>query len=773
MTDNIKIRTEDVSEILDPKIITTSAHSQLDVALGDTYADVLSKIAARSPNLNEKLALDNATLPSALNPYITLSELNTELAGKVAWKTVGLIGSGADYEGSNQQPFNDAIAAGASWIMVHPGTYTFSSSVALPTNIRMSGTSPNATKFVGACNPVLEIGAGASVSFLSVEQQASGAAVNLTGNGATVWNCVLTSPITSRALSGSSGLSDIKVWESAILVGKVAFTSLQDSYFHGLYFDSPTTQVLSLLAPVRTSVTACVFKSGQFAITSGTSCRIVANHFHDGSVNTTPISDVLFRANTPNTNNNEADDFTNLLQYIGSPSITTVDPAYSSNFGGIPGDDLTTRTGMLDLLIQWRYEERNWHLTANAETLTVTWNPVARTLTTSGQMNLISSHRIGKWTLPSITNLTIGDGYAAYYVIDRSLDSSDISLLQPTVAILGSIPLSNTSRQVFVLAVCIGKTLWWRGGGGSRFPGTGDQTGVYFVDGSSKSLLDYLGASDYNDYDPNYSDNFGGNQTENLVTRIGKHDTLIRRLFEYSNLGVTLGDTTSISWDGATLTINATALGDIANAIWFSMPHVPWRIYTPTNSWAIADGEVLYFSWNQASPAADHAISSNAVVANGSVLMPNSYPLTTKYFAFARRVGSNVYLWNDFELPPGGRYPVQFGRSVVRSAAPVVLDDNVKWTGSDLLWEGLSLAVSTGLPLTRNTFPNKTTPDAAGPSNITSLASEQGLLVTHTWNAGSASDVTIQKIDLPYSGVIDQNQFVWVQNRNGSIFFIE
>ena len=109
MTTNTKIRTEDVLEILDTKIKTSAAHAQLDVLSGEFYDSVLAKIAARSPTLDEKGALDNAISPSASNPFVTLAEMTTALAGAIPWRTIGPLGSGADFEGLDETPFNIAF----------------------------------------------------------------------------------------------------------------------------------------------------------------------------------------------------------------------------------------------------------------------------------------------------------------------------------------------------------------------------------------------------------------------------------------------------------------------------------------------------------------------------------------------------------------------------------------------------------------------------------------------------------------------------------------
>jgi hypothetical protein len=105
MADNIKIRTEDVDKILDTKITTISSHLPLDVSSGEFYDSVLAKIAARSPTFDEKNALTNASIPSASNPYVTVSHLNLKLDGRIPWKTVGPTGSGSDYEGETEAIF--------------------------------------------------------------------------------------------------------------------------------------------------------------------------------------------------------------------------------------------------------------------------------------------------------------------------------------------------------------------------------------------------------------------------------------------------------------------------------------------------------------------------------------------------------------------------------------------------------------------------------------------------------------------------------------------
>jgi hypothetical protein len=97
--------------------------------------------------------------------------------------------------------------------------------------------------------------------------------------------------------------------------------------------------------------------------------------------------------------------------------------------------------------------------------------------------------------------------------------------------------------------------------------------------------------------------------------------------------------------------------------------------------------------------------------------------------------------------------------------------NNSVWTTisgtKHFLWEKLAVATSTGTALNRNTLPDQTTPLAG----LTDLADGEGLVITHTWNPGSAQNATVTKVSLPLSFILEQNQFLWVQNRGGYLQF--
>jgi hypothetical protein len=775
MTTNTKIRTEDVLEILDIKIKTSADHAQLDVITGESYDSVLAKIAARSPTLDEKDALDNATSPSAINPYVTLSELTASLSGAIPWRTIGPVGSGADYEGADETPFLTAFASANMWFYVKPGTYTFTVPVTIPSGVRLVGGLTSTTILSSSLGSVLTLSDDAYVGFLSVVSSLPGATAITASSTARIElkNCIVEATPTGITVD-VTGASRLSMLDTALLYGNLSGIGLTDSTLAGLYVDASGTYGIDLDSPVDVIIWGSIFYAGVPRVVSGTNIRIIGNHFGSGVTNTTPISSVLLRANTPSSNNNEDESLTYLLQYLGSPGALQATPSYSSNFAGPQAQDLTARASAIDLLLQWIYEERNFSLIAETEPMVVTWNPTTATLSTSGGMLLVSAHRDAVWKLPTVAPVNIPDGSYLYYVIDRTLATADITLTQ-YIAPLGSLPIdpnpptgSPDNRQIWTLAYNLGGTLWWRGGGGSRFPATGGYTGEYFVDGTSKSFLTYVGANDYNDPHPLYTNNFAGIQGESLTTRLGKTDTLIKRLFEHTNLGYYISS-------GGYLSSDAVGTLILTGTLTFKLPHVAGSItVAPQTFPVVADGSLLYFTWDQVALGA-----ATATVAT-TVPLPDAYPPTTKYFVAAIRVGANFHLWDGSRIPmTGGRWPLPSpNRSVVLSSPATVLPglgyqviNNTVWTTisgtKHFLWENLAVTTATGIALNRNTLVNQTIPSVG----LTDLADGEGLVVTHTWNPGSAQNATISKVSLPLSFILEQNQFLWVQNRGGYLQF--
>jgi len=672
MTTNTKIRTEDVLEILDTKIKTSAAHAQLDVLSGEFYDSVLAKIAARSPTLNEKGALDNAVSPSASNPFVTFNEMTTALAGAIPWRTIGPVGSGADFEGSDENVFIAAFATVPTdiWFYVKPATYEFTVPVTVPDGVRLVGSTTSATILASDTGNTLIVGQDTYIGFLTILTStiSATAVVATSSTNVEFKNCIIASPSASTTME-ITGANYLTLTDCAFFFGNIVGTGLTTSTMAYCYIEASGTYGVDLVSPLDTLIWGNIFYAGTPQVTSGTNIRIVGNHFNNGVTNTTPISSVVLRANTPSSNNNEDESLTYLLQYLGSPSALQATPSYSSNFAGPQAQDITARSSAIDLLLQWIYEERNFSLISETEPMTVSWNPVAMTLTTTGRMLLVSAHRDAVWKLPTVAPINIPNGSFLYYVIDRTLATSDITLTQ-LIAPLGSLPIdpnpptgSPDNRQIWTLAYNLGGTLWWRGGGGSRFPATGGYTGEYFVDGTSKSFLTYVGADDYNDPHPLYSNNFAGIQGESLTTRLGKTDTLIKRLFEHTNLGYYISTGGYLSSDSVGTLI-------LTGTLTFKLPHIAGAItVAPQTFPVIADGSLLYFTWDQV------ALGAATATVDTTVPLPDAYPPTTKYFVAAIRVGSYFYLWDGTKLPmTGGRWPLySHSRSVVITSPATIL----------------------------------------------------------------------------------------------------
>lgn len=760
---NLKVRTPDVAEIQDVKIKASSAHIHIGtgVSVADNYDAVLNQIALSSPTMVQKDALDAADSPSGINPYITESDLIATLDERIPWRTIGPLGSDAEFTGATNAVFTTAFASGDFWYLVLPGIYTFASTVIIPQGVKVTGVTADSTVVTGNTSSALfDMGQASYLGFMTVSQAGSGSAVQVTVNDVALEYLLLEQATTNAKLIDAAGVSNLRMFSVSSNTGRNYLIGCTDVVVHGCLFNDITVS-LELSACFNPTVTSCIFKSGLFEFAGGTNLRAVANHFADGITDGGGNSGTLLRANTPNTVNNEADDFANLLAYIGSPVITATNPLYSNNYAGLNGQDLTARASAIDLLLQWRYEERNFHLVAAAEVTTLTWNHLTSVLTSSGDIYIQSTHRDSYWSLGTLS-YNIPDGSALYFVLDRSLTTTPIDISgSAVVASLGTVPNTTATQQVYVLAFNKGGTLWWRGGNGTRFPATGTQIGQYFVDGSSKSLLDYIGAPDYNASQPAYSSNFSGVGGESLVVRTSKNDELIRTLYQNSNMSAYLSDGGYFTYEGTTLSLTGT--------LFMAFPHVVGRMTLAAATWTLSDGQCVYLTLNLGAKAGSLAGSDTAVVADTiatTVPLPNAYydvsgTYTVKYFMLAHRKGSSVFLWDGTELPVGGRYPIPRGRSVVATAAPGTLTSNTYWNGTDFRWEKLALAVGTGIGLSN--FADQT---AVSPS-LTTLINGDALVVTHSWNI--AATVTVTKVATPVT--LKQNQFIWVQ-RKGSIIVI-
>lgn len=78
MSNNEKLRSEDIIEILDGKILTSEGHPLISVIPRENYNSVLSKISLQVLSPDQKLAFDSTlTLPSISNPVVLKNDITT------------------------------------------------------------------------------------------------------------------------------------------------------------------------------------------------------------------------------------------------------------------------------------------------------------------------------------------------------------------------------------------------------------------------------------------------------------------------------------------------------------------------------------------------------------------------------------------------------------------------------------------------------------------------------------------------------------------------
>jgi len=78
MSNNEKLRTEDIIEIMDSKILTSDGHPAIGVIPREAYSSVLTKLSAQMLTVDQKAAFDSTlTAPSVLNPVVLKNDLET------------------------------------------------------------------------------------------------------------------------------------------------------------------------------------------------------------------------------------------------------------------------------------------------------------------------------------------------------------------------------------------------------------------------------------------------------------------------------------------------------------------------------------------------------------------------------------------------------------------------------------------------------------------------------------------------------------------------
>jgi hypothetical protein len=156
-------------------------------------------------------------------------------------------------------------------------------------------------------------------------------------------NVEISAALDGKTIEMQSGISNLHVHGCKLSGGSLVGESTSNVHISQNIFDCPGTYAINASSPAAWSIIGNVFKNGQLLVSGASQTRIVGNHLNDGGYSLDPVLDsegqttVLFRANTPNSNNNEVDDFNKLLQYIGSTSVLQGSPIYSNNYAGPAG----------------------------------------------------------------------------------------------------------------------------------------------------------------------------------------------------------------------------------------------------------------------------------------------------------------------------------------------------------------------------------------------------------------------------------------------------
>jgi len=303
----------------------------------DPWDTVLQRFDLLAATTDDVDAMDGATAPSSLNAIVTKSMMVQSLLDKKQFLLIGPTGSGADFEGDTDAPFTAAIAYlnGPGQIYVSPGTYTFSSTVTVPTGVLLGGV---------GFGTVTIAADGDTTAFNLSGTRASLDALTFTGTGLT------TKPL-------------VKITGSRCLISKCLFTdcgfvSLQvagaNNKVMGSRFESSTGRGV-LLQGIQNTVEWCSFgglldgavyiEGSQCGVLSSffdltltgfayyilsatvTDTRLVANHFASAQslISSRDYGTRSVRyGNTPNTLQVNQNNFLEpLRQYTGQDSIDT------------------------------------------------------------------------------------------------------------------------------------------------------------------------------------------------------------------------------------------------------------------------------------------------------------------------------------------------------------------------------------------------------------------------------------------------------------------
>ena len=319
---------------------TLSIYTSISMAVSDPWDRVLTLIdmIALDPGTIVP-ALDNTVGATPLNPLVTSSTVSQVIEARFNFIEIGPAGSEAVFNGNDETPFNQAInfLNGPGRIYVQAGSYTFTSTVSVPSDVHIVGC-PNASGLgsvvvSGGDFPAFSLaGTMASLDFLNIQAPFAihYAALEVLGQR----NLVSRSLINNFSFVGIQlGGKTNRVSECQIASGNVIGVIIQDTE-NTMEFCSFAGNLA--LGAVRIEGSACGVFASFFANSltgfaylilspSVQDARLVSNHFaSQGSLDKSQDfgSGSVRYGNTPNSFLLNQNNFIEpIATYVGQPSL--------------------------------------------------------------------------------------------------------------------------------------------------------------------------------------------------------------------------------------------------------------------------------------------------------------------------------------------------------------------------------------------------------------------------------------------------------------------
>jgi len=533
-------------------------------------------------------ALDGSISPSTINPIVTRSYLLDNIAGKKNFVLIGPSGSGADFEGNNETPFNQAITflqardgtTDGGWLVVLPGTYTFSTTLLVPLGIRIEGIHPDLVtlqRTLGNLAVIEMQGNNSSLRNVKIENTSATtkAALVVSGQQCSVEACIITNfNFVGLQLGGNRNKVEACRFDSSLAtnVGVLVQNSsnnLNRCSFIGTH-PNGALQIEGSNCGIYSSYFASTlvgfsyrlgFPSMTLPNPSVNNNRVVGNHFASASslaLSSDSGTASVRYANTPNSLEANQNNFLEpLATFVGQPTISTENAVLTQPFSGNPlggpfsstsveSDSITEfldhpnpAMPSLDLFVQRSYEERNFFLHSDDPVFNPDGSPSSGVFSWDGSQISYPQFYIrsifarnARWSiLAGIETLNPGD--VLFVEIDQSLSGVDVILTPQVLPYPLVMNHSDGADAPYRMVLAVGMSgnlaLWLQG-----FRLLNNLTS-FDVDGTPLPMVRFIGPSEIRNPTPPFS-GFSGAAQSNLTAKLSSQSAHLRRLFERSNL---------------------------------------------------------------------------------------------------------------------------------------------------------------------------------------------------------------------------------------------